>query len=158
MNQELKDLLTSNQVQHLEKSKNMPLDTAFWMRSYFQQQLMAGSMTDSQAVEANAMVSNLLEGLGGCERIITTPIPIAYRINLKRLILIYCVGLPFRLVPKLGWWALPTVAVVSFLLLGVKEVGRELENPFGTEVNDLPLDDICKTVSINIDSTLAMGA
>lgn len=97
------------------------------------------------------MLNNLTDSVSGCERILTTPIPITYRVYLKRLILIYCFGLPFRLVPEMTWWAIPIVAVVSFLLLGVEEVARELENPFGFDVNDLPLDDLCDVIEGNLE-------
>jgi putative membrane protein len=107
--------------------------------------------------DATTMLNNLGEGVSGCERIITTPIPVSYRIYLKRLILIFCLSLPCRLVPALGWWSLPIVMVVSFVLMGVEEVGRELENPFGYGLNDLPLNDICDGIVAAVESTIALG-
>jgi ion channel-forming bestrophin family protein len=157
INDELKALLTPAQVQQLESTQHRPLVIVFWIRSYLQQQLKTGNIADSKVAAANAMLNSLVEGMSGCERIITTPIPIAYRIFLQRLILIYCIGLPFRVVPTLAWWAIPITAIVSFLLLGVEEVGRELENPFGYNANDLPLDDICNTILSNVESTIALG-
>lgn len=155
INDELKAQVTPTQLQQLEAAKNRPLMIVFWIRSYIQQQLRAGNIAESQAASINAMLSSLVEGISGCERIVTTPIPIAYRIFLKRLILIYCIGLPFRVVPEITWWSVPVMAVVSFLLLGVEEVGRELENPFGYSANDLPLDNICGAIVNTIDSILS---
>lgn len=157
LNDELKALLTPDQAEQLTTSKHRPLDIAFWIRRYLQQQLEAGHATDALVANASAMLNSLMEGVSSCERIITTPIPIAYRVFLKRLILIYCIGLPFRTVPELTWWSIPIMAVVSFLLLGVEEVGRELENPFGCNANDLPLDDICSTIVGNVESILSLG-
>ncbi|MEO0376202.1 MAG: bestrophin family ion channel [Cyanobacteria bacterium P01_A01_bin.17] len=155
---ELTALITPAQAEQLKTSKHCPLDIAFWIRSYLQQQLEAGQVTDTLVANANAMLNSLIEGVSSCERIITTPIPIAYRVFLKRLILIYCMGLPFRTVPELTWWSIPIMAIVSFLLLGVEEVGRELENPFGCNANDLPLDDICTTIINNVEGILALGS
>lgn len=157
INDELKALITPAQVEQLEASKHRPLVIVFWIRRYLQQQVAMGNTADSQVAAANTMLNSLVEAISGCERIITTPIPIAYRIFLKRLILIYCIGLPFRVVPDLIWWSIPVMAIVSFLLLGVEEVGRELENPFGYHANDLPLDDICSGILVNVESTLKLS-
>lgn len=158
MSDELKSLITSTQIEQLETSTHRPLVIIFWLRQYLQKQLALARIADSQLIAANAMLSHLVEGITSCERIITTPIPIAYRIFLRRLILVYCIGLPFRMVPELVWWSVPIMAIVSFLLLGVEEVGRELENPFGFTANDLPLDDICAGITGNVEATLKMGA
>lgn len=156
INEELKELISPSQVKILESSDHRPLQIIYWIRSFFQDQVQLNHLDRSQLSELNSGLNNLTEGLSSCERIITTPIPIAYRVYLKRLILIYCLGLPFKLVPDLQWWSVLIVAIVSFILLGVEEVGRELENPFGNEANDLPLDDICDTILSNIESTIHM--
>jgi ion channel-forming bestrophin family protein len=95
---------------------------------------------------------NMIEGLSGCERVSKTPLPIAYSIYLKRLILIYCLGLPFNLIQRMHWWAILVTAVVSFILLGLEEVGRELENPFLYSVNDLPVDNLCQNIAADVES------
>lgn len=77
---------------------------------------------------------------GGCVRIATNPIPHAYSIHLKHLLLIYCFGIPFQFVAELSWWTIPVVGMISFALLGVEAIGLEIENPFGYDHNDLPFD------------------
>lgn len=74
----------------------------------------------------------------------------AYATHLKQLLLIYCLTLPFQFVSELGWWTGPIVALVSFTLFGIEEIGIEIENPFGCDPNDLPLDAICATMLRNI--------
>ncbi|PZD75183.1 hypothetical protein C1752_00324 [Acaryochloris thomasi RCC1774] len=157
INDELKEQVTPAQLQQLETAKHRPLIIVFWIRSYLQQQMKEGNIIEAQVASANVMLNSLVEGISGCERIVTTPIPVAYRIFLKRLILIYCIGLPFRVVPEITWWSIPVMAIVSFLLLGVEEVGRELENPFGYGANDLPLDTICGAIVNTIENTLSLG-
>jgi putative membrane protein len=63
----------------------MSLQIALWIGEYLQQQLQLGKIDSSQRVELNDMLNNMIEGLSSCERIATTPLPIAYRIYLKRL-------------------------------------------------------------------------
>ncbi|ERT08105.1 bestrophin, RFP-TM, chloride channel family protein [Lyngbya aestuarii BL J] len=40
--------------------------------------------------------------------------------------------------------------MISFTLFGIEEIGREIENPFGYDLNDLQLDSICQTMQRNI--------
>ncbi|HEY9769444.1 MAG TPA: bestrophin family ion channel [Coleofasciculaceae cyanobacterium] len=152
VNEELKALLSKKQAVEINNAKRLSLQIALWIGEYLQQQLKLGTIDSSQIVEMNSMLNNMVEGLSSCERISQTPLPIAYRIYLKRLILIYCLGLPFNLIQKMGWWAIPVVAIVSFILLGLEEVGKELENPFLYGVNDLPVNDLCNKIINDVES------
>jgi putative membrane protein len=106
----------------------------------------------------NVSVNNLLEALTTCERISSTPIPLAYAIYLKRLLLIYCLSLPFQVVNTLHWWTSPVAIILSFVLLGIEEIGTEIENPFGDDANDLPLEEICTTILNNIEDLIAVNS
>ena len=147
----LKSLLNQKQASEIDSAKRLSLQIALWIGEYFQQQLELGRIDSSQRVEMNDLLNNMVEGLSSCERIAKTPLPIAYRIYLKRLILIYCLGLPFNLIEKMQWWAIPVTAIVSFILLGLEEVGKELENPFLYGVNDLPVDDLCQNIIADVE-------
>ena len=59
--------------------------------------------------------------------------------------------LPFQVVEELQWWSGAIVALVSFVLFGIEEIANEIENPFGYDANDLPLDEICTTMLHNIE-------
>ena len=149
---ELKALLSEKRAKEIEQSKRMSLQIALWIGEYIHQQLKLGKIDTSQKIEMNSMLNNMIEGLSSCERISKTPLPVAYRIYLKRLILIYCLGLPFNLIQKMHWWAIPVTAVVSFILLGLEEVGKELENPFLYGKNDLPVNSLCHNIARDVDS------
>jgi putative membrane protein len=43
-------------------------------------------------------------------------------------------------------------------LLGVEEIGTEIESPFGDDANDLPLDEICSTILNNIEDLMAVNS
>jgi putative membrane protein len=64
-------------------------------------------------------------------------------------------GLPFHLVMQIDWFAAIVVGLVSFILLGVEQIGNEIENPFGHDANDLPLDEICQNIITNVEQTIA---
>lgn len=99
-------------------------------------------------------VQLLIDYLGACERIHTTPMPYAYTVHLRRALFLYCFTLPLALVARFGWETVPATLILSYILFGIEEIGVEIEDPFGTDLNDLPLDDICA----NIERTLRDAA
>ncbi|MBD2066832.1 hypothetical protein H6F93_04695 [Leptolyngbya sp. FACHB-671] len=151
---EVSDLIAEIQNLVLEGSSNSPLEITLWLGDYLQKQFQHNHLDSMRLVALNGMLSNMVEGLTSCERILRTPIPIAYAIYLKRLILIYCVGLPFHLVDDIGWLTGISLVIVSFILFGVDQIGDDIENPFGCDANDLPLDSICDTVKTSVDQVI----
>jgi putative membrane protein len=103
------------------------------------------------------LINSMIDVLGGCERILKTPIPLAYAIHLKQLLLLYCLALPFQMVNDLAWGTGPVVALISFTLFGIEEIGIEIENPFEHDTNDLPLDSICATMQRNINDLISLS-
>lgn len=153
---QLRALVSPEQAQMLAAAKHPPLQIVSWIGTHLQKALRQGLIDSNQASALDQSLNQMVEGLSSCERISTTPLPIAYRVYLKRLILLYCLGLPFRWVSEIHGWAIPMVAIVSFILLGLEEVGRELENPFGHDANDLPIDDLCQTITNNVKQIKAI--
>jgi len=43
---------------------------------------------------------------------------------------------------------------ISFVLFGIEQIGNEIENPFGHDTNDLPLDEICSSMIQNIEDLI----
>ena len=156
VNTELEGLLSSSQYFKLKTMNHPPLEIAFWIGDYLQQQSQRQTLNHYQLPTLQGLLNNLVDILGGCERILKTPIPLAYAIHLKQLLLLYCLLLPFQFVAQLGWWTGPMVALVSFTLFGIEEIGIEIENPFGYDTNDLPLDAICATMRRNIEDLITL--
>ena len=95
-------------------------------------------------------VQLLIDYLGGCERIHKTPIPYAYMVHVRRALIMYCGSLPFSLVKDFGWETVPAVVLLTYVFLGIEEIGVEIEDPFGEDENDLPLERICGTIERNL--------
>lgn len=153
--EELKPWVSPSQYKALQNIQNMPLEITRWLGEYLQQEYKRGLLTNYQLASIHTLMNNLMDNVGGCERILKTPIPPAYVIHLNQLVLIYCLILPFQFVKDLGWWTGIFVALVSFALFGIEEIGVEIENPFGYDHNDLPLDKICQTIQNNIEEFIA---
>lgn len=157
VNQELEGLITKKQYYKLKEMNNPSLQVAFWISDYLQQQYERNCLNSYQLTALQELINNLVDCLGGCERILKTPIPLAYAIHLKQLILLYCLSLPFQMVEEFGFFTGLIVAIVSFTLLGIEEIGVEIENPFGYDANDLPLDTICNNMRRNIEDLISLA-
>lgn len=147
---EIEFLIQPDHFVRLQGIQNPPLRVAFWIADYLQLQHQRDRIKIHQLTEMQNLLNGLVDCLGACERILKTPMPIAYAIHLKQLILLYCLSLPFQMVGNLGWWTPPVVVLISFTLFGIEAIGIEIENPFGRDPNDLPLDTICETMLKNI--------
>lgn len=157
VNSELEDLMSEDQYFKLKTMNNPPLEVAFWLGDYLQTQYQRDRLPMYQLTAINNLVNIMVDMLGACERILKTPIPLAYAIHLKQLLLIYCLLLPFQMVNHLGWATGPIVGLISFTLFGIEEIGVEIENPFGHDPNDLPLDTICATMRRNIEDLILLS-
>jgi ion channel-forming bestrophin family protein len=149
-------LISPLQFIKLQTIANPPLEIIFWISDYLQGQQERGQIALVQMNYLQNILNDLVNTLGVCERILRTPIPLAYTIHLKQLLLIYCLLLPFQVVDELQWFTAPSIMLVSFTLFGIEAIGVEIENPFGTDPNDLPLDTICMTIQTNIDDLISI--
>lgn len=157
INNELESLITQEQILQLQSIQATSLQLSVWMGNYLQKQYDRKLVSVNQLTAMNGLVNDMLGGFTTCERILSTPIPLAYAIYLKRLLLIYCISLPFQVVNTLHWWTSPIVIILSFVLLGVEEIGTEIENPFGEDANDLPLEEICTNISQDIEDLIRVN-
>ncbi|CAA9329801.1 UPF0187 protein alr2987 [uncultured Microcoleus sp.] len=157
VNPELEPLMSPAQYQKLKSMNNPPLEIAFWIEDYMHEQYERNCLDVYQLTAMNELLNSMIDVLGGCERILKTPIPLAYAIHLKQLLLLYCLALPFQMVKDLSWGTGLVVALISFTLFGIEEIGIEIENPFGHDANDLPLDNMCAAMQRNMDDLISLS-
>lgn len=94
----------------------------------------------------------------GCERIANTPLPFAYTLLLHRAAYVFCMLLPFGLAGALGWMTPLFTVVIAYSFFGLDALSEELEDPFGMEMNDLPLDRMCRVCEISVFEALGEPA
>lgn len=94
----------------------------------------------------------------GCERISGTPLPFAFSLLLHRTAHIVCMLLPLALVPTTGWATPVFTALIVYTYFGLDALSEELEDPFGTEANDLALDGLCRVCEISVFEALSETA
>ncbi|GAB3261713.1 bestrophin family ion channel [Larkinella harenae] len=94
----------------------------------------------------NPELLSFMDICGACERIHKTPIPFSYSAFLKKFIIIYCITLPLGYVFNLHYLVVPFVVFIFYVLASLEVIAEEIEDPFGTDANDLPAETICKNI------------
>lgn len=148
--EEIKPFLSTTHYHQLISSQHLPLQVAAYLGEYLYQESQKNNLNPYQLSSMQELINLLMDMVGGCERILNTPIPYSYSIHLRQLLFLYCVLLPFQCIESLGWNTIPFVTIVSYILYGIEAIALEIENPFGTDPNDLPLDQMCQNVNKNI--------
>ena len=119
------------------------------LASLLQQQRQQQSLDSMLAAQMEQPLAKITDGISGCERLSNTPLPY-YVVILHRTAYLYCFLLPFALVNAIGWTTPIMVAFIAYTFFALEALSDELEDPFGTSANDLPLESMC----VMIETTL----
>ncbi len=98
-----------------------------------------GVINDMHLLFLDSELRNFSDTIGACERIKNTPIPFSYSAFLKKFIFLYVMTLPFGYAFVLNWLVIVVVMLIFYALASLELIAEEIENPFGTDPNDLPV-------------------
>ncbi|MCR5862618.1 hypothetical protein LRS05_16760 [Flavobacterium sp. J372] len=115
---------------------------------------LAGKITGDQLIVLNAEVQSFTDICGACERIKNTPIPYSYSAFIKKFIFFYVMTLPFGYVFQLGYYVVPVVVFIFYVLASLELIAEEIEEPFGNDPNDLPTAKIASNIKKNVEELL----
>lgn len=138
----------------LAGAHHLPMAIAVRLSATLKEARDAGLLGEYQHIALDQNIQSLIDCLGGCERIHRTPLPFAYVVHLRRALIIYCYSLPLILLPVFGWATIVVTLLLSYVLLGIEEIGVEISDPFGTDDNDLPLERLCATIETDLRAQL----
>lgn len=132
-----------------DRGLSLPIQLSVLVESYIHRQVRRGRLTPPQAAsQLGPQLNALTDAFARMETIRTTPLPIAHLIHTKQVLTLYLIVLPFTMVADMSWWAVPIVALVAFTLYGIEGIGRQLEDPFGYDRNDIKLDGIVEDARV----------
>ncbi|HTD02676.1 bestrophin family protein [Undibacterium sp.] len=152
---EIKGLLRNAEWKQTAGSSNVPHLLMLGMGQDLRICLDEGRIDPCLATAIDGTLSAMGGAAAACERIKSTPIPFSYTLLLHRTAYLYCFLLPFGLVDTIGFMTPFVVAIVAYTFFGLDALGDEIEEPFGSEANDLALEAICRAVEINLRESLA---
>ena len=138
----------------IDETKHIPNQIARLMFEKVHFLLQEGKITGEQLLFLNNELLAFTDICGACERIRNTPIPFSYSMFIKKFIFFYVMTLPIGFVFSLGYYAIPVVTFIFYVLASLELIAEEIEEPFGKDGNDLPLDKMAHNIEKHVAEIL----
>jgi ion channel-forming bestrophin family protein len=148
--QDLQRLLPPDLARSLQSTRFAPNLLVLHLANLLQQQRHQQQLDPILATQMEEPLAKITDAISGCERLSSTPLPYTYVVILHRTAYLYCFLLPFGLVDGIGWMTPIMVTFIAYTFFALEALSDELEDPFGTSANDLPLESMC----VMIETTL----
>jgi putative membrane protein len=124
-------------------SRYRPTTLMLILGEWVQRQSRAGVLDPMAMLAFDRNLNALSDVIGGCERIGSTPLPFAYSVMIHRTVYFFCAALPFGLVESIGIFTPVFSVFVAYTFMAHEAIASQLEDPFGTDENDLALNMMC---------------
>lgn len=141
-------------LREFDTTKHLPSQLSRRMHALVHTAYREGRLTGDQLVGLSTDLTAFMNICGACERIKNTPIPYSYATFIKKFVFVYVLTLPFGYALALGYIAIPVVIFVFYVLASLEIIAEEIEEPFGTDSNDLPLDRLSRMIAANVKDIL----
>ncbi|MBL7965215.1 MAG: bestrophin family protein [Flavobacteriales bacterium] len=142
------------EIPGFDSSRHIPAQAVQLMQQRVHRLHREGQLSGEQLIVLNTELVQFLDICGACERIKNSPIPYSYSTFIKKFISAYAITLPFGFVIPLGYWAIPIVVFIFYVFASLELIAEEIEDPFGTDVNDLPMDRLSEVIARNAKEIL----
>ena len=149
-NDDLKCRLEPEVLEGVVTARFVPAVILLGISRYLCTAQRAGQVTDLQLQSMDRNLNLLTEASGACERIANTSIPFTYRVLMNRTVMVYCLLLPIGLSTSIGWLTPLVATFIAYTFLAIDVIGEQIEEPFGTEANDLALAAMCHGIEVSI--------
>lgn len=147
---EIERLLSAEQSHAIHSAHHPALYAAGELSARVATLVREKKMDPMMAAPTEELISQLVDRLGGCERIFKTPTPPGFVLLIRRVIMLYLALLPLALLGRLGPLMPLVTVLVAYPILMLEAMGTELDDPFGHDANDLPLSRICETIERDV--------
>jgi putative membrane protein len=98
--------------------------------------------------------SAFMDICGACERVRNTPLPASYLSLLRHAMLLGFAFTPWALVDAIGPLVVPVQAAAVYFMFGIELTAEAVEQPFGSDGDDLPLEAFCETIRKSAEDIL----
>ena len=142
------------EIPDFDRNKHIPNQVALIIMNRVQILYKQNQISGEQLLLLNSELTSFLDICGACERIKNTPIPYSYSGFIKKFIFIYILTLPIGFVFNLGYWVIPVVVFVFYVLASLELIAEEIEDPFGKDSNDLPMEKMASNIGRNVKEIL----
>ena len=153
-NDDTAKVLFEGLVLEIDQHKHKPNQVAKMLYQKIQDLYEQSKISGDQLLVLNQELKSFTDVCGACERIKNTPIPYSYSAFIKKFIFFYIMTLPFGYVFSLGYYVIPVVVFIFYVLASLELIAEEIEDPFGYDANDLPTDKIAANIKKHVEEIL----
>jgi putative membrane protein len=147
------DLLDDEKIA-FDEATHKPSFYSKLMYARLQEMMQSGKIDGNEFLSFDTNLNTFSNITGACERIKSTPMPYSYSLFLKKFIFIYVTTLPLAFVSSFGYGTVLIALFIFYILVSMELLAEEIEDPFGTDDNDLALDEICANIKKSVDGIL----
>jgi putative membrane protein len=151
------DFINDEYKEQIIKSKHRPNAINKLMYQRLTKLRAEDVITAEQLFLLDKEIKGFTDIVGACERIKSTPIPYSYSMFIKKFLFLYAITLPIGFVSSIGYYTVPLVLFAFYFLVSIELISEEIEDPFGTDVNDLPLNELSVKIRRNINEIISVN-
>lgn len=144
---EVAALLGEAEATRIGATEHMPSHVAGRIAAILRRALETGDLDRFAFLAMERERMALLDHVGGCERILKTPIPEVYSVTIRRFVVLYLCALPFAFAAPLDLLSPAYAILIAYSILSLEQLGAELQNPFVIRsLSHLDLGAFCTTI------------
>jgi ion channel-forming bestrophin family protein len=142
--------LSDEEITHVERSSNkhnaiLDLQSASLGKAY-----TTGIIDGFRFIELNKSLTALCNEMAKAERIKNTVFPTTYNYYSRMFIWLLTASVTMVLTDSIGPWSIMFGFLVGYVFSTIHEIGNALLNPFVMIPTGIPLDQITRTIEINV--------
>jgi len=150
----IQPLLSQTEHDMAKTFKNIPSQLINLQSKHIEQVYRKGHLTDFSHNMLNGKLEELYTLQGKAERIKNTVFPYYYNYFTRVFLWLFLIILPFALIDKMGWEAVPLSTAISFVFYILDKSGTITEDPFAARAADTPMTALCRTIEIDLRQML----
>ncbi|MFX1762706.1 bestrophin family ion channel [Paraburkholderia sp. A1RI-2L] len=151
---DLEARLPRDVVERVMASRYRPMTLVQCASEWLRDEAHAGRVDGYAVLAFEHNLNGLSDVIGGCERIVSTPLPFAYTVMIHRTVYFFCALLPFGLVDSIGALTPIFAVFVAYAFMAHEAIASQLEDPFGTDENDLALNAMSESIEVALHDLL----
>jgi ion channel-forming bestrophin family protein len=115
-----------------------------------------GKLSRVQFMDINRCISKNSEHLSAAEALKGTPPPKTYVIHIRGFLISYMMMIPFGFTEEYSVWMLLFLITFFYFYTGLEIISEEVEDPFGFDPTDLPVEALTIDIEARIDANLKL--
>jgi putative membrane protein len=145
-----RDFLSEEDISAIELETNLPNALLSLQSRDIEELYRRGAIDGYKFLEFNRMITNFCDEMGQSERIRNTIFPTTYSYYSRFFIWIFIICITLVTSDLINLWAIGAGTLIGYVFLTIHTIGQALLNPFDYIPTGIPLDQISRTIEINL--------